>query len=516
MNKNIKVTFIMMAYNTEKYIEKAVRSVLNQTVKEITICVRNNGSTDRTGEILRKLAEEDNRVYVVENTKNGITDTGITYYENGWWPLTQERTGEYISILDSDDYLEPDFVEKLYKQAKANDADITAAGNWFVSEYKKHNKRIPEAMIVDDMKDIGSAFVSIYNCFRTWWGKLFKTEFFLNHYDMAWECKSPMHWGLDTIIMINYLKECKKLVTLSEPLYNLRVRLDSTYNERPFDHGILWAACSLYRNNIEFLEKYQINSDENIKFIKELHWTYIMEGLERYRNNVKISAKEKLLNIKCILNDKIVGSYMHEMFWKIYMGLEPYLKEIEMQAEEDLTIYDSYIMRLKCFVDSVEADTANPLNFLLLLGGIFDHNNRNFFGIDFMQLPLKGVSYGAWKHIEMHEEAWMYWADNPRCFVEAYCGYWDRTSEVRAAEEELANCWNAGRYEECEALIQEISVAANFNREAIYYRIQLAELLGQHTIAVILAYTVKNIFDYDIELVALCNRILEVGNTNGL
>ena len=119
-----KVTFIMMAYNTENYIEQAVRSVLNQTEKDVNLIVRNNGSTDRTGEILDRLASEDNRVYVMHNKTNGITDTGVGVFQPGWWFDREEYLGEYISVLDSDDYIASDFTEKLYNKAVAVDADM--------------------------------------------------------------------------------------------------------------------------------------------------------------------------------------------------------------------------------------------------------------------------------------------------------------------------------------------------------------------------------------------------------
>ena len=509
MNNNIKVTFVMMAYNAEKFIEKAVRSVLNQTVSEVVLCVRNNGSTDGTGEILQRLANEDNRVIVTTNKINGIADDDVAFFTPEWWGLSEELTGEYVSILDADDYLEPNFVEKLYEAAKENNADITACGNWFFSEKaEKYSSRVPDAIVTDNMEELKDIFQSVYNCFRTWWGKLYKSEFFLGNFYQAWRWHHPLHWCIDTLIMVDYLSMCKKLVTIAEPLYNMYIRDDSTYTTRSVDYGILWGAYAIYNNNKEFLCRNNIDTEENVEFIEKLHWQYIIEGMTGMKNNPNMSVYSKLKFIKAVLNDSIVRSYLPKMFERIYGQLEPYLAEIEMQAGEDAGIYESYIMRLKCFVDSVEQDDTNPLNYPLLLGAVFDSENRNWFGMKFLDLPLRGGSQGIKGYLEMKEEAWMYWSEDIQSYFEVYYNNRDNTPEVIQATTEMAKCWEIGDYENCYDLVEEVSIKANLNREAMYYRLLLLEHFSQHDVALILAYTARVIFNYDKEMLDLCNNII--------
>lgn len=516
MKSNIKVTFVMMAYNVEHYIERAVRSVLNQTVPEVEIYVRNNGSTDRTGEILQKLAAEDPRVYVMTNQTNCITDDGIRVYEKGWWIPNETLAGEYISILDSDDYLEPDFVEILYHLANKHTADITAAGNYFFSDEGRAGERTPEPITTDSLKKLENIFPSIYNCFRTWWGKLYKTEFFFSEYDYAWKFRTPIYWVMDTILMLKYLDRCRKLVTVDKPLYNMYIRADSTYKNRGVDHGLLWSAYALFQNNMEFLAKHEIAVQRNKNFVYMLHWTYLMEGLQPFHNNTWISPDEKLFYIKAVLNDSITGTLPAEMFEKLYSDILPYLIEIEEQAGDDCSIYSYYIMRLKCFIDTVNEDESNPLNYPLLLGALFDPANRNWFGIKFMNIVIQSASPGVKKELCENEEPWKYWSENPSVFINYFCNMLDLTPEVQAAERDLAGYWNEGRYEECYALADAISKAANFSREAMFYRIKVLEHFGDHTSASILAYTSKILFNYDLEMQDLCNRIIKGGLINGM
>ena len=99
------VSVIIPAYNCEKYLETAVRSVLEQTVSNSEVLIINDASTDTTGSIADRLAQEDNRIRVIHHEKNkfrsGALNTGLN-----------NANGTYISILDADDYYLADKLER--------------------------------------------------------------------------------------------------------------------------------------------------------------------------------------------------------------------------------------------------------------------------------------------------------------------------------------------------------------------------------------------------------------------
>ena len=102
---NIKVSVIIPAYNTENQITKCLNSVLNQTLKEIEIIVIDDGSTDNTLELINNFKLTDSRITVIsqENKKQGAArNRGI-----------EIAKGEYIGFVDSDDYIDRDYYEKL-------------------------------------------------------------------------------------------------------------------------------------------------------------------------------------------------------------------------------------------------------------------------------------------------------------------------------------------------------------------------------------------------------------------
>ena len=108
------ISIIVPIYNAEKYIEKCVDSLLNQTKKELEFILINDGSTDGTHDILKSY--KDKRIKYFKNKNQGIGKTrnfGI-----------EKATGKYIIFIDSDDYIEPTACEELYNKAKEEKADV--------------------------------------------------------------------------------------------------------------------------------------------------------------------------------------------------------------------------------------------------------------------------------------------------------------------------------------------------------------------------------------------------------
>ncbi len=103
--ENIKVTVIVPVYNIEELLERCVRSITGQTWKDLEILLIDDGSTDHSGAICDELAKEDSRIHVVHKGNGGSSSArnfGI-----------HESTGDYLCFVDSDDYIEPDMVEKM-------------------------------------------------------------------------------------------------------------------------------------------------------------------------------------------------------------------------------------------------------------------------------------------------------------------------------------------------------------------------------------------------------------------
>ncbi|GHS93364.1 hypothetical protein FACS1894139_02900 [Planctomycetales bacterium] len=112
-----KVSVIIPIYNVEPYLRQCLDSVVNQTLKEVEIIGIDDGSTDNSLAILREYAAKDERIKVVALPKNG----GVSAARNVG---LASATGEYLGFIDSDDYIDLNFYEALYRQAQTGGADI--------------------------------------------------------------------------------------------------------------------------------------------------------------------------------------------------------------------------------------------------------------------------------------------------------------------------------------------------------------------------------------------------------
>lgn len=120
--KRTKVSVLMPAYNVERFIEECMDSVLAQTLEDIEIICIDDGSKDRTGEILDGYAAVDSRITVVHKENSGYGDSMNAGLERA--------TGEYIGIVETDDFIEPEMFRRLYSIAAGKGADVVKA-NYF-------------------------------------------------------------------------------------------------------------------------------------------------------------------------------------------------------------------------------------------------------------------------------------------------------------------------------------------------------------------------------------------------
>ncbi len=121
MDQMVKVSVIMLTYNREALVGRAIESILAQTMADFEYIIVDNGSTDRSGEIAEEYAKKDTRIRVLHIPKSNI-GTGRNA------GLDAAR-GEYVTFIDDDDTAEPDMLEFLYGLAKEAGAEISVCGS---------------------------------------------------------------------------------------------------------------------------------------------------------------------------------------------------------------------------------------------------------------------------------------------------------------------------------------------------------------------------------------------------
>ncbi len=131
---DIKVSVIIPVYNVEKYLEKCLSTVINQTLKEIEIICINDGSSDNSFNILEKYSEKDNRIFIINNKEN----RGGGFSRNEGLEIAK---GEYVSFIDADDWVEEDMLEYVYNESKSKNLDLIL---FLAKNYDDINERFYE------------------------------------------------------------------------------------------------------------------------------------------------------------------------------------------------------------------------------------------------------------------------------------------------------------------------------------------------------------------------------------
>ena len=133
-----KISVIIPVYNVEKFLPQCLNSIIHQTYKNLEIIIVDDGSTDHSCDIYEKFAKHDKRIKIIKQKNKGVSaarNNGLSH-----------ATGDYVHFMDSDDYIDLDYYEKMITANKNIAADIIASGvvsqngSFYEIEYK--NKSI--------------------------------------------------------------------------------------------------------------------------------------------------------------------------------------------------------------------------------------------------------------------------------------------------------------------------------------------------------------------------------------
>lgn len=154
-NSSPLVSVIMPSYNGEEFIEQAISSVIAQTVEDWELIVIDDCSEDRTPQIVEGFAISDERVRLVRNEKN----MGAAGSRNRGLELCN---GDYVALLDSDDYWQPQWLSKMLERARQTEADIIYCSYAIVDE---QGKKLCNDFIVPGQTDFGQSMIrSVITC----------------------------------------------------------------------------------------------------------------------------------------------------------------------------------------------------------------------------------------------------------------------------------------------------------------------------------------------------------------
>ena len=165
-----KVSILVPIFNVEKYLRQCLDSIVNQTLKDIEIICINDGSTDSSLEIIEEFANNDPRIVILTKANSGYGDS----MNQG----LKKATGEYIGIVESDDWVDIDMFENLYDIAVKNNVDVVKSNFYFYSGIGDTSKKFALVNAIDAGKVINPIeTTSVFFAQAAIWTGLYKKSF---------------------------------------------------------------------------------------------------------------------------------------------------------------------------------------------------------------------------------------------------------------------------------------------------------------------------------------------------
>lgn len=317
-----KISIIVPVYNAEKYLERCVNSLKNQSFSEIEIILVNDSSTDSSLEICQKSAMEDPRIKVISNAKN----EGAGRARNVGLEVA---TGEYIGFVDSDDFIDLDMYRVLYEKAVEYDSDLVMSGFFLVggSIFSKAGKYIRKTYFDKDthfdtaeslkklkMGTVGSlpededdSKYGVSVC-----KNLFRHEI-IKHNKIAFQSEREV-FSEDMLFMVDYISCIKKATGIKGAFYHYcrnEGSVSKSYKKDRFENS-----CIVFVGELEKRFKKDLETPGNRIYLDRF-WQALcrvicsQEIMYAKENNIKYAELKERLKIVCThsLTVRVLGSY---------------------------------------------------------------------------------------------------------------------------------------------------------------------------------------------------------------
>lgn len=286
------ISVIIPIYNKEKYLDNCLKSIINQSYKEIEIILINDGSTDSSEEICKRYKSKDNRIKLISTENRGAASARNTGIENA--------VGKYLSFIDADDYIENTFYETMLDLIKTHNAQIAECGFERITEGEKYTfpkknqeTRVmtrKEALIELYGKDDKEHVKTVIMC-----NKLFESNLFKNIRYISGRIID------DETIIYRLIEQCKRIVETNDILYGY-VQSSNSIMRKDFSMKRLDDSITVYD---ECIEHFKYEPDIQACCLKRAIYFY-GEFLEKISKSSNIDKKEATKKVIDKFNQKLL------------------------------------------------------------------------------------------------------------------------------------------------------------------------------------------------------------------
>ncbi len=215
MNLRYRISIVVPVYNTEKYLKRCVDTLTGQTYRNLEILLVDDGSTDKSGSICEELALADDRIRVIHKVNGGLI--------SAWKKGVEESTGEYISFVDSDDWIDLSMMEEMAERLTGMPGEIIASDYviereeggsqcvWQQLSPGEYNRQAMERDVIPNLLGHEWRYVTISRCM-----KLIAKKLITDNWNY---CHPKIRMGEDMTLMLPALMDCERLVVMDHKAY---------------------------------------------------------------------------------------------------------------------------------------------------------------------------------------------------------------------------------------------------------------------------------------------------------
>lgn len=285
------VSIIVPIYNSERHLEKAIKSITNQSYHNLEIICIDDGSTDKSLEILERLSNKDSRIRIVSQEHEGISASRL----NG----VMNINGDFFMFVDSDDWIEDDMVRTLLGGFETDDISIVVCAYYkFFEDVDTFCgcEFLGEEDLFDKNQMIEMAFNrEKYRGFTAWlWNKMYKRKILDD--DVLDAFKQEFNNGEDVAFVTNYILKSSCGRYINKPMYHYRQKAKDAFGKIKPDF-LEWEDEGLlsYEYAIRKLEEVG-GYEEQLIWLKRFHCYHAIIYLKKV---IEINDKKRIERVRC-------------------------------------------------------------------------------------------------------------------------------------------------------------------------------------------------------------------------
>ena len=324
-----KVSVVIPVYNMEKYLRQCLNSVAGQTLKDLEIICVNDGSTDSSKAILDEYAAKDSRFIIIDKPNSGYGHSMNCGFD--------KATGEYIVIVESDDYADPEMFKDLYREAKKYSLDVVKSGfyyYWSVPEEKNIEEKVGSKIMCSrvfcPVTDFRSRMeqADFFNIKPTIWSAIYRKDFIRENHIRFNE--TPGASFQDSSFNFKVMALAKRLKLTEKSYLHYRQDNEASSVNSP---GKVFCVCDEYQEMERFLNEHLELKGKLEKIRTRIKYDSYIWNYERLaeplqRQFLERASKEFGEDMKQgLLDKKLFPYYKWEYLMAILMVPEEYHKK---------------------------------------------------------------------------------------------------------------------------------------------------------------------------------------------